>query len=48
MSRVIDRRLRRLALAGALVVIVGFSVGLDTAMVVAFSLAVMELDAYLA
>ena len=47
MTRVVDRRLRRLALAGALVVLIGFSLGLDGAIAVAFSLTVMELDAHL-
>ena len=42
------RNLQRLALAGALIVIVGLSHGLDTAMVVVLSLAVMEVDAHLA
>jgi hypothetical protein len=37
-----DRVLSRLALAALLVVIVGASLGLDAAMAVAFSLAVME------
>ena len=37
--------LRRLALAAVLVVAVGLTQGLDAAMVVAFSLAVMEIDA---
>ena len=40
------RNVQRLALAGALVVIVGFSRGLDAAMAVALSLAVMEIDAH--
>jgi hypothetical protein len=39
------RALRRLALAAALVAIVGLSLGLDAAMAVAFSLVVMEVDA---
>jgi hypothetical protein len=39
------RRVRRLALAAALIVIVGLSLGLDAGMAVAFSLAVMEIDA---
>jgi hypothetical protein len=38
---------RHLAVAGALVVIVGLSLGLDGAMAVALSLAVMEVDAHL-
>ena len=37
-----DRALYRLALAAVLVVIVGASMGLDSAMAVAFSLGVME------
>ncbi len=37
-----DRALSQLALAAVLVVIVGASLGLDAAMAVAFSLAVME------
>ena len=41
------RNLQRLSLAGTLVAIVGFSRGLDTAMVVALSIAVMEIDAHL-
>ena len=40
------RIFRRLALAGALIVVVGLTRGLDAAMVVAFSLAVMEIDAH--
>jgi hypothetical protein len=43
---VTGRSLRRLALAAVLVVIVGLSLGLDPAMAVAFSLAVMEVDAH--
>jgi hypothetical protein len=39
------RRVRRLALAAALVIVVGLSLGLDAGMAVAFSLAVMEVDA---
>jgi len=39
------RVLRRLALASVLVVAVGLTLGLDAAMVVALSLAVMEIDA---
>jgi hypothetical protein len=39
------RCVRRLALAAALVVVVGLSFGLDAGMAVAFSLAVMEVDA---
>jgi hypothetical protein len=46
MNPVADRRLRRLALAGALVVLMGLSLGLDGAIAVAFSLTVMELDAH--
>jgi hypothetical protein len=42
---VADRSLQRIALAGVLVVIVGLSLGLNAAMVVAFCLAVMEVDA---
>jgi hypothetical protein len=38
------RKLERLALAG--VVAVGFSLGLDAAMALAFSLTVMEIDAH--
>ena len=38
--------LRRLTLAAVLVVAVGLTQGLDAAMVVAFSLAVMEIDAH--
>jgi hypothetical protein len=44
---VVDRGLRRLSLAGALVVLTGFSLGLDGAIAVALSLAVMELDVHL-
>jgi hypothetical protein len=40
------RSLRRLAVAGALVLIVGLFHGLDGAVVVALSLAVMEIDAH--
>jgi hypothetical protein len=36
---------RRLTLASVLVVVVGLTLGLDAAMAVAFSLAVMEIDA---
>ena len=39
------RILRRLTLASVLVVVVGLTLGLDAAMAVAFSLAVMEIDA---
>jgi hypothetical protein len=39
-----SRPVRRPALAAALIVIVGLSLGLDAAMGVAFSLAVMEVD----
>jgi hypothetical protein len=47
MSPTAHRILRRLALAGVLVVTVGFVHGLDVAMVVALSLAVMEIDAHI-
>jgi hypothetical protein len=47
MSLVVDRRLRRLALAGTLVVLIGVSVGLDGAIALALSLVLMELDAHL-
>ncbi len=40
------RKLWRLALAGTLVVAVGLVHGLDVAMIVALSLAVMEIDAH--
>ncbi len=40
------RKLQRLLLAGTLTVAVGFSRGLDAAMAVALSLAVMEIDAH--
>ena len=40
------RRLQRLLLAGAMVVIVGFVLGLDAAVAVLLSLAVMEIDAH--
>jgi hypothetical protein len=40
------RIFRRLALAAVLVIVVGLTQGLDAAMVVAFSLAVMEIDAH--
>ncbi len=40
------RILRRLALASVLVVTIGVVHGLDVAMIVAFSLAVMEIDAH--
>ncbi len=39
------RIVRRLTLATVLVVVVGLSLSLDAAMAVAFSLAVMEIDA---
>jgi hypothetical protein len=39
------RTFRRLALAAVLVFVVGLSLGLDAAMAVAFSLAVMEVEA---
>jgi hypothetical protein len=39
------RIVRRLTLASVLVVVVGLTLGLDSAMAVAFSLAVMEIDA---
>jgi NH3-dependent NAD+ synthetase len=39
------RIIRRLAIASVLIVVVGISLGLDSAMAVAFSLAVMEIDA---
>ncbi len=41
------RNVQRLALAGVLVVVVGFSRGLDAAVVVALCLVVMEIDAHL-
>jgi hypothetical protein len=47
MTPVVDRRLRRLALAGALVVLIGLSLGLDGAIAVACALTAMELDAHL-
>ncbi len=40
------RMLRRLAIATVLLIIIGVVHGLDAAMIVAFSLAVMEIDAY--
>jgi hypothetical protein len=40
------RTVRRLALAGVLVVVIGLVHGLDVGMIVAFSLAVMEIDAH--
>ena len=40
-----NRNLRRLTFATVLVIIVGLSLDLDAAMVVAFSLVVMEIDA---
>ncbi len=40
------RTFRRLALANVLVVVVGLVHGLDVAMIVALSLAVMEIDAH--
>jgi hypothetical protein len=40
-----QRTARRLALAAVLIVLVGLSLGLDAGMAVAFSLAVMEVDA---
>jgi hypothetical protein len=40
------RILRRLAIAAVLLVTVGVVHGLDVAMVVAFSLVVMEIEAY--
>jgi hypothetical protein len=48
MSHGAERRVRRLALAGALVVIVGLSLGLDGAVAVAFCVAVMEVDTHVA
>ena len=47
MTPAVERSLRRLTLAGALVVLIGFSLGLDGAIAVACSLTVMELDAHL-
>jgi hypothetical protein len=41
------RALQRLALAGALVVIVGFTLGLDAAMAVVLLLAVIEFSSHL-
>jgi hypothetical protein len=41
------RSVRRLAVASALVIIVGYSLGFDGAVAVALSLAVMEVDAHL-
>jgi hypothetical protein len=41
------RAVRRLALAGVLVGAVGFAHGLDVAMIVVLSLAVMEIEAHL-
>jgi hypothetical protein len=41
----IERHVRRLLLLGVLLVIVGSRRGIDTAMAVALSLAVMEVDA---
>ena len=44
-ANVTDDNLRRLGLAMALIATVGLSLGLDAAMAVALSLAVMEVDA---
>ena len=40
------RNLERLTVAGALVLLVGLVHGLDVAMIVALSLAIMEIDAH--
>ena len=47
MSGGVTRSVRHLAVAGALVVIVDLSHGLDGAVTVALCLAVMEVDAHL-
>ena len=46
MNPTAQRILRRLALAGVLVLVVGVVHGLDVAVIVALSLAVMEIDAH--
>ena len=46
MNPAADRVSRHLALASVLVVTIGVVHGLDVAMIVALSLAVMEIDAY--